>query len=69
MGVNPPEAIPSETLQRRTSPPQLNSLSGFNPSTIFHTYGAGAVNLAVFFKEFNKAPVQWKAKEAPVKYK
>ena len=28
--------------------PRLNrSIKAFNPSTIFHTYGAGAVNLAV----------------------
>ena len=32
----------------RLNTPQLNkSIKAFNPSTIFHTYGAGAVNLAV----------------------
>ena len=42
-------AVSSGTADRpRLNTPQLNkSIKAFNPSTIFHTYGAGAVNLAV----------------------
>ena len=49
VGIPNGVAVASSTADMpRLNTHQLNkSIKAFNPSTIFHTYGAGAVNLAV----------------------